>query len=63
MILQGKPNQFLTRAVGVEAGMGVFPLFSTLLRLFLRRSRILDVAHDFPHCEAVAVDLVPMQSM
>jgi len=25
--------------------------------------RILEVAHDFPHCEAVAVDLVPMQSM
>ena len=24
-------------------------------------SRILDVAHDFPNCSAVAVDLVPMQ--
>jgi len=39
------------------------PLFSTLLRSFLRLSRILEVAHDFPHCQAVAVDLVPMQSM
>ncbi|KAF8220782.1 S-adenosyl-L-methionine-dependent methyltransferase [Tricholoma matsutake] len=25
-------------------------------------SWILDVAHDFPHCSAVAVDLIPMQS-
>lgn len=24
--------------------------------------RIIDVARDFPHCNAVAVDLVPMQS-
>jgi hypothetical protein len=27
------------------------------------RSRIMDVARDFPHCQAVAVDLVPMQSV
>jgi hypothetical protein len=26
-------------------------------------SWILDVARDFPHCQAVAVDLVPMQSV
>jgi len=26
-------------------------------------SWILEVAHDFPHCQAVAVDLVPMQSI
>lgn len=24
--------------------------------------RILDVVRDFPHCTAVAVDLIPMQS-
>lgn len=23
--------------------------------------RIIDVAHDFPHCQAVAIDLIPMQ--
>ncbi len=40
-----------------------FPPSLTLLRLFVRLSRILEVARDFPHCEAVAVDLVPMQSM
>jgi len=24
-------------------------------------ARIIDVANDFPHCNAVAVDLIPMQ--
>ena len=28
-----------------------------------RVDRILDVARDFPHCTAVAVDLVPMQDV
>jgi hypothetical protein len=34
-----------------------------LLRLSSQFSRIMDVARDFPHCQAVAVDLVPMQSV
>jgi hypothetical protein len=34
-----------------------------LSKLFLQCSRIMEVARDFPHCQAVAVDLVPMQSM
>jgi hypothetical protein len=39
-----------------------FPLFLALLKLF-PCSRIMEVARDFPHCQAVAVDLVPMQSV
>lgn len=41
----------------------VTSILQYLSKLFLQCSRIMEVARDFPHCQAVAVDLVPMQSM
>lgn len=60
MILPGKQNPCSTWAVGVEVGVSssAFPDY-----LILCCARIMEVARDFPHCQAVAVDLVPMQSM
>jgi hypothetical protein len=47
-------------AVAVEAGETILPSHSeNIYDLF----RIMEVARDFPHCNAVAVDLVPMQSL
>jgi hypothetical protein len=63
MIRQGKSNPFLTWAVGVEAGINAFPPILDVAQIVQRLSRILEVARDFPHCQAVGVDLVPMQSM
>lgn len=35
---------------------------ATIMYLMLNIDRIMQIAHDFPSCDAVAVDLVPMQS-
>ncbi|CCM03672.1 uncharacterized protein FIBRA_05816 [Fibroporia radiculosa] len=50
--------------LGCGSGSWSVPVFpSSPLPPVLIPSRILDVARDFPHCSAVAVDLVPMQSI
>jgi hypothetical protein len=59
----GETKFVLDLGCGSGSWSGCFCLFLALLRLSSQRSRILDVARDFPHCQAVAVDLVPMQSM
>ena len=48
-------------AVAVEAGETTCQE-SLMKYLCLFSLRIIEVARDFPHCNAVAVDLVPMQS-
>jgi predicted RNA methylase len=56
-----------TKAVlDLGCGSGSWSVTSTLWRLselFSQCSRIMEAARDFPHCQAVAVDLVPLQSM
>jgi hypothetical protein len=59
----GETKCVLDLGCGSGSWSGCFILFSELLRLFSQCHRIMDVARDFPHCQAVAVDLVPMQSV
>lgn len=62
-VVPGEPKACLD----LGCGSGSWYVFATSPRACfeahaIRVGRIMDVARDFPNCQAVAVDLVPMQA-
>lgn len=48
---------------GAAVAVGEFGYNSNQILTPSLSPRIMEVAREFPHCSAVAVDLVPMQSL
>lgn len=64
-VLQEDPAQPKT-VVDLGCGSGSWYAFAhrlSILKAYRSPNRILDVARDFSHCTAVAIDLVPMQAL
>ena len=62
MTLQGSRRHVWILVAEVDLGLYCLHITGKVsAHADLRTTRILDVAHDFPHVSTVAVDLVPMQ--
>ena len=61
MVREQSGKEFSTWAAVTVHGGRLYLSRVLLLNNLLRR--IMDLARDFPNCEAVAVDLVPMDSL
>lgn len=61
-MVRGQSGKDVSTWAAVTVHGGRLYLSGVLLLINLLR-RIMDLARDFPRCEAVAVDLVPMDSL
>jgi hypothetical protein len=59
--MTARRKQLLISAVDVEAGK--CDSFSSHYSIHHHFTRIMGVARDYPQCEALAIDLIPMQSV